>query len=230
MSAETTNRKGARVSTARIVANSIVEIYAEKKPKGRPRSVRGNRQNPARNQTREAGRCEGQQEETGKVNPAAEARKKMSIGERGIWHESGHSVVALSLGSPAADIWFKNGNFEATHNIAHYPEVSLHHIYAVLAAGAASEKLKFGDYNLAGSSADAARISELGGTTIEDYLPEATEILEAHRHELEMMVGELRSKYAQSFLNERPNPFRVMSAEEVDAIHKAATRAETKTP
>lgn len=69
----------------------------------------------------------------------------MSIGERGIWHESGHSVVALNLRFPAADIWFKNHNLEATHD--RFDGMLPRDCYLLLAAGAASEKLKFGDYN-----------------------------------------------------------------------------------
>lgn len=148
----------------------------------------------------------------------------MSIDERAIWHEAGHSVVALIVGLPAADIWYKNGNFECTHVRPQCSGVSLHQLYIVLAAGAASEKLGLvGDYNTNGSSADAARISELGGTAIEDYLPEALEILAAHRRELELLGEEFEKKWCQSIFTGRPNPFLVMSAGEVDAIHKATT-------
>jgi hypothetical protein len=98
----------------------------------------------------------------------------------------------------------------------------LHQLYIVLAAGAASEKLRFvGDYNTKGSSADAARISELGGTSIEDYLSEALEILAAHKWELQSMGEELERKWCQSAFAGRPNPFLVMSVEEVDAIHRS---------
>jgi hypothetical protein len=144
----------------------------------------------------------------------------VSIDERAIWHESGHSVVALNLGFAPADIMFKNGNLEATH--ARFPEMLLHHYCLVQAAGAASEKLKFGGYNPEGSSADAARIAELGVATIEDYLQEAVGILEAHWRELELIAEELGNKYAQSLLNGRPSLLRLMSAGEVDAVHKAA--------
>ena len=44
----------------------------EKKPEGRPQEVRGDRAEPSSLQASEAGRCEGQQEEAGEVNPAAE--------------------------------------------------------------------------------------------------------------------------------------------------------------
>ena len=145
--------------------------------------------------------------------------EEMSIGERGIWHESGHAVVALCRGFSAADIWFKNGNLEASH--ARFPGMLQRACFLLAAAGAASEKLKFGDYDPKASSADAVRISELEGTTIEDYLPEAIEILEKHKQELELMAGELAKKWNQSLFSGRPNPLRLMSADEVNAIHSA---------
>jgi hypothetical protein len=147
--------------------------------------------------------------------------------ERAIWHEAGHAVVALSISLAAADIWYKNGNFEATYGLAQRSRVPLHHIYTVLAAGAASEKLKFDDYDTKGSSADATRISDLGGVTIENYLPEALKILGVHRRELEGMARELQAKWAQSLFTGRPNPFRVMLAEEVDAVYKAVAAGQT---
>ena len=146
----------------------------------------------------------------------------MSIDKRAIWHESGHSVVALSVGFSAADIVHRYGNLECTHIPAQCSEVSLHKRYIVLASGAASEKLQFGDYGPGGSSADAARILELGGTTIDDYLPEAVEILAAHKRELEMMAEQLGEKWDKSIYTGRPNPFVVMPAAEVDAVHNAA--------
>lgn len=139
----------------------------------------------------------------------------MSIDERAIWHEAGHAVVALSAGLRAADIWYKNGNFECTH------QCSGRHRYLVLAAGAASEKLMFNDYNTKGSSADAERIMKLGGS-IDHYLPEALELLAAHKRELELMYEELGKKWCQSAFSGRPNPLKVMSAEEIEDIHKAA--------
>jgi len=154
----------------------------------------------------------------------------MSIDERAIWHEAGHSVVALSVGLPAADIWYKNGNFECTHLRPQCYGISLNQLYVVLAAGAAAEKLRFaGDYNTSGSSADAARISELGGTTIEDYLPEALEILAARRRELELMAGELGKRWCQSIFTGRPNPFLVMSAGEVAAVREETTSEKSHT-
>jgi len=144
----------------------------------------------------------------------------MSIDERAIWHEAGHPVVALSLGLRAADIWYKNGNFECTHTQC--SGISPQHIiYTVLVAGAASEKLRFNGYNAKGSSADAERIIKLGGTSIDDYLPDALELLAAHQRELELMAEELGKKWCQSAFSGRPNPFKVMSAEEIEGIHQS---------
>jgi hypothetical protein len=78
----------------------------------------------------------------------------------------------------------------------------------------------FDNYCPKGSSADSDRISELGGTAIDDYLPEAIEILAAHRQELGMMSEELERKWCESLFTGRPNPFEVMSSEEVDAVHR----------
>jgi hypothetical protein len=136
------------------------------------------------------------------------------IDERAIWHEAGHPVVALNLGLRAADIWYKNGNFECTH-----AQCSGQHICIVLAAGAASEKLRFNGYSTKGSSADAERIIELGGS-IDEYLPEALELLAAYRRELELMAEELGKNWCQSAFSGRPNPFKLMSTEEIEGIHK----------
>ncbi len=54
-------------------------------------------------------------------------------------------------------------------------------------------------------------------------LPEALEILETHRQELELMVEELEKKCTQSLFDGRPGVFKLMSAEEIDAVHKADT-------
>ena len=149
----------------------------------------------------------------------------MSIDERAIWHESGHAVVALSLGFPSADILFKNGNLEATHVFARVSEVPTRRVCVLLTAGAAAEKLIFGGYSPAGSSADAARISELGGTMIEDYLAEATGVLEAHRPELQSVFQGLRESYTRRLLGGRPSVCVLMSAEEVVAAYGAGALA-----
>jgi hypothetical protein len=144
----------------------------------------------------------------------------ISMDARAIWHEAAHSVVALRFDFPAADILWENGNFKCTHTGR--PGISLRHVYIVLAAGAAAEELEFGgNYNPRGSSADSASISKFGGARIEDYLLEATEILAARRQELESIVKELQKKWQGSIFTGRPNPFKVMSAEEIDAIHNS---------
>jgi hypothetical protein len=58
-------------------------------------------------------------------------------------------------------------------------------------------------------------------TQLSDYLLEATEILAARRQELESIVKELQKKWQGSIFTGRPNPFKVMSAEEIDAIHNS---------
>jgi len=110
------------------------------------------------------------------------------------------------------------GEFEAIHHHqAAQSEKGRHDCCVLLAAGVAAEEIIYGedDFDRVGCSADADRISNLGGGSIEAYVPEAREILIANRAKFDLLSKTLLAKYVGTYFSGQPSDFVLMSAKEI---------------
>jgi hypothetical protein len=110
--------------------------------------------------------------------------------ERWICHEAGHVITALHLGFRVDSIEIFQGKPRTMCDV-YAAERTNEERYLFLAGGIAGETCDFRNYDRTACGDDQAKISELGGESIETYLPAASEIINAHKgsfHELKKKI------------------------------------------
>lgn len=109
-----------------------------------------------------------------------------------IRHEAGHATVALHLRFAVEKIDVADGVFR-TVLAKDGPAKSNHERCVFLAGGIAGERHFYPNtpYDPVGCSRDEAMISQIGGSCIDTYLPEALAILRSNDPRLRRFVGEL---------------------------------------
>jgi hypothetical protein len=97
-----------------------------------------------------------------------------------ICHEAGHVTTALHLGFRVDGIEIFQGKPRTMCDL-YAADRTNEERYVFLAGGIAGETSDFRNYDRAACGDDQARISELGGGSIETYLPAASGIIKAHK-------------------------------------------------
>ncbi len=138
-----------------------------------------------------------------------------------ICHEAGHVITALHLGFRVDGIEIFQGKPRTMCDLYAAERINEER-YVFLASGIAGETCDFRNYDRAACGDDQARISELGGGSIETYLPAASEIINAHKGSF----NELKKKITIRILERRMegmivgsgNTFKVLPPAEIERI------------
>jgi len=98
------------------------------------------------------------------------------INVHAICHEAGHAVVAMKFGIRVLGIGIENSIPTIGLDIG---GASLQKICTVYAAGVAAERMAFGGNDSSAAAGDQRLIGEATGGKLEDYIVDATKIIQA---------------------------------------------------
>lgn len=138
--------------------------------------------------------------------------------KRAIGHEAGHGAIALHLGFRVEKIEVSKGLPRVVCDLD--PQRTPEDGCILLAGGIAGELCcAHANYDQEACRSDQSRISEIGGSSIEDYLPPATGILWSK----EALFCELRKEITRAWVEGEaasafgpdPNSFEILSEREI---------------
>ena len=136
-------------------------------------------------------------------------------------HEAGHALVALCLEFQVERIEVLHGLPTTVCNLDS-PQRTSEERYLVLAGGAASEVLSFGNYCRETSKRDQEMIAERGGGDIEYYLPEAQRIIGSNESCFIRFADHLALAWlvaaAEATFTSDPDSYVVLSQTEIERI------------
>ena len=141
--------------------------------------------------------------------------------KRAICHEAGHAVVALHLGFRVEKIEVSKGLPRAVCDLA--PQRTPEDRCILLAGGIAGELCcGHANYDQEACRSDQSGISEIGGSSIEDYLPQAKGILRSR----EALFCEFRKETTRAWVEGEalsafgpdPNSFEILSEQKIAEI------------
>lgn len=141
--------------------------------------------------------------------------------KRAICHEAGHAVVALHLGFRVERIEVSKGLPTVVCDLA--PQRTQEDRCILFAGGIAGElSCGYASYDQEACRSDQSRISEIGGGSIENYLPQASGLLRSG----EAFFCELRKEMTRAWVEAEgasvfgsdPNSFEILSEQEIADI------------
>jgi hypothetical protein len=155
----------------------------------------------------------------------------MNAVERAMSHEAGHAVVGLHFGFRIDGIDVKSGRPRTECHLDSL-ERSNRERFVFLAGGIASEKVfdSASDYDHAASGNDQSMITERGGGSIAEYLPEALRILHSREKVLrclkerlcrELVVQKAKARMRAIIGSGSGNSFRLLAGEQIKEIWAA---------
>jgi len=152
----------------------------------------------------------------------------MDARERAMSHEAGHAVVGLHFGFRIDRIDVKDGRPRTECHLDSL-ERSNRERFVFLAGGIAGERVfdPASDYDHAASGNDQSMITERGGESIAEYLPEALKILHLHEKVLrglrerlcrELVVQQAKARMQAMVGSGSGNSFRLLAREQIKEI------------
>lgn len=138
-----------------------------------------------------------------------------------ICHEAGHVTTALHVGFRVEGIEIFQGKPRTMCDL-YAVERTNEERYVFLAGGIAGEVSDFRNYDRGGCGDDQARISELGGSSIETYLPAASKVINAHKGSFDEMKKKITirmlERRMEGMLVGSSNTFKVLPPCEIQRI------------
>jgi hypothetical protein len=139
-------------------------------------------------------------------------------------HESGHTIVGLSLGFHIAGIDVFEGRLRTICVDLDAQDKTDMDRFIFLAGGIAGEKVGIGNFDRSGCRDDQQKITDRGGKVIDTYLVDASRIIESSKARFEelkkQIVVKMITKSMEMAISGTGNSFRLISGDEIQRIWK----------